>query len=511
MPRSREAGEMVLTPHPAALAEKKSYLVETYGCQMNVADTEIVESILLSNGFNRAADEAAADVILLNTCAIRENAESKIWQRLYNLKSMRRKKQVSPTQKIALLGCMAERLKAKLLEEDQLVDIVAGPDAYRDLPRLISSSYALHTNANASMDISDVMNVQLSMEETYADVKPVREDGVSAFVSIMRGCNNMCSYCIVPFTRGRERSRPMDSILGEVGDLSARGFKEVVLLGQNVNSYVDSSQTVADIEETDIATASGFSSVDKRKRHGASFAALLQRVAEAFPHMRFRFTSPHPKDFSPEVISVIANYPNVCNSLHMPAQSGSDSVLLRMRRFYTHAAYLELIAHVRDQIPNVSISSDFIAGFCGETEEEHQETLRLLNEVHFDQAFMFAYSMREKTHAHRKMVDDVPDAVKQRRLSEIIELFHRHAKQSNERRLGQVATVLVEGPSRRDVSAWSGRADSNHKVIFPMTPLPDLHTGLSRLPQAGDLVEVNLAACSSVTFQGQAQRFVTLG
>ena len=366
------------------IISQKKFYIETYGCQMNFADSEIVNAILLEKGMNQVTEAELADIILVNTCSIRENAETKVWNRL---KEFRGLKAQNKSLTVGVLGCMAERIKDQIIEEEQLVDIVVGPDAYRDIPRLIE-------------DVEDgrkAVNVLLSLEETYADIAPVRTtgNGVSAFVSIMRGCDNMCSFCVVPFTRGRERSRPLESILNEIRQLSDQGYKEVTLLGQNVNSYKDGNHT---------------------------FSTLMDKASLLDPEMRFRFSSPHPKDFPDELLYLIAERPNLCNYIHIPAQAGSDSMLERMRRPYTRDQYLQLIEKMKGIIPGLSLSTDIIAGFCGETEEEHQQTLSLMREVEYDLAYMFAYSERERTLAYRKFEDDVPEEVKKRRLSEI--LFH---------------------------------------------------------------------------------------
>ena len=443
----------------------RSVYMETYGCQMNVADTEVVQAVLRGAGYVHATTAADADVVLLNTCAIRENAESKIWNRLKVIRAEKRKAADGWRQRgeasrprgatVGILGCMGERLKGKLLEEDQLVDVVCGPDAYRALPRLLAQA---RTGQPA-------LDVQLSLDETYADVAPVREgtDGISAFVSIMRGCNNMCSYCIVPHTRGRERSRPAASIAREVAELAASGFREVTLLGQNVNSYADAS---ADGPEAAPPTRDGFKPMVPPPKASMRFAGLLQQLSEAHPEMRFRFTSPHPKDFPDELLHVIAAQPNACAQLHIPAQSGSSKVLEAMRRGYTRETYLELIDRVREVVPGVALSSDFISGFCGETEEDHQQTLSLIERVQFDKAYMFAYSMREKTHAHRKLVDDVEESVKQRRLREVIETFTAGAKAANAAEVGRVHHVLVDGVSKKDPDELMGRTDTNKRVVF---------------------------------------------
>lgn len=355
---------------------------DVYGCQMNVNDTEIVNAILKSRDYQMTQNINEADVILMMTCSIREGAETKIWNRLVHLKAMKKKRKKL---QIGILGCMAERLKTKIVEQEKEVDVIAGPDSYKDLPRLL----ALGKNGISAI------NVLLSLDETYADLMPIKLDqnSITAYVSIMRGCDNMCSYCIVPFTRGKERSRPIDSIEKEVETLVTQGIKEVTLLGQNVNSFRDMSKELQEPEFTQMA--SGFKTVYKTKVGGLRFAELLERVANVSPELRIRFTSPHPKDFPDAVLEVIKKYPNICNSLHIPAQSGSSSVLERMRRGYTREAYLELVKHIREMLPGVSLSSDFICGFCGETEEEFDETLALIDDVKYNVAYLFPYSMRE--------------------------------------------------------------------------------------------------------------------
>lgn len=367
--------------------QNRKVFFDVYGCQMNVNDTEIVWSILKSQDYQKTTDIKEADVILLMTCSIREGAEDKIWNRLFHLGAMKKKrsKKRSPIQ-IGLLGCMAERLKTKIVEQESGVDVVAGPDSYKDLPRLL----ALGKNGVSAI------NVLLSLDETYADLMPVKLDqnSITAYVSIMRGCDNLCTYCIVPFTRGRERSRPIDSIEREVRTLVVQqGIKEVTLLGQNVNSFRDMSMEPQNPEAAELVP--GFKTVYKTKVGGLRFAELLERIANVSPELRIRFTSPHPKDFPNAVLEVIRKYPNICNSLHIPAQSGSSSVLERMRRGYTREAYLELITQIRETLPDVTLSSDFICGFCGETDEEFHETLTLMEQVKYNVAYLFAYSMRE--------------------------------------------------------------------------------------------------------------------
>ncbi|KAI3423854.1 hypothetical protein D9Q98_009688 [Chlorella vulgaris] len=520
------AAATATSSEPELGKQAPSVFLETYGCQMNTNDSEVVLAVLQQAGFQQTSDAASASVVLLNTCAIRENAEAKIWSRLgfyRNVKLAARRSQRQPPV-VGVLGCMAERLKLRLLESDRLVDIVAGPDSYRDLPRLIdivqgSSSSSSSDTSSSTIDStgavrrkggrSAAINVQLSADETYADIVPVRQpDATSAFVSIMRGCNNMCSFCIVPYTRGRERSRPLDSIVNEVRMLSEQGVKEVMLLGQNVNSYADFSsgsgsssgrsssgstssgrsggpqQTLTQAQAAAQAAgaaedpfsgvyARGFRSVYKPRRGGAaSFAELLDEVAAVDPEMRIRFTSPHPKDFSDDVLRVIASRPNVCKQLHMPAQSGSSAVLQAMQRGYTRESYDELVQHVRDIIPDVALSTDMIVGFCGESEGDHAASLDLMRSVAFDQAFMYAYSLREKTHAARNYQDDVPEAVKQRRLMELIDVYRQQLYLRNASELGRTHLVLVEGPSRRSELALTGRTDTSKRVVFQDEPVP---------------------------------------
>uniref|UniRef100_A0A8D0HSK5 Mitochondrial tRNA methylthiotransferase CDK5RAP1 n=1 Tax=Sphenodon punctatus TaxID=8508 RepID=A0A8D0HSK5_SPHPU len=481
----------------STLAEgnRKVYL-ETYGCQMNVSDTEIAWSILQRSGYLRTRRLEDADVILLVTCSIREKAEQTVWKRLRHLTALKSKRLPSQAPlRIGVLGCMAERLKEEILHRERLVDIVAGPDAYRDLPRLLAVAESGQQAAN----------ILLSLDETYADILPVHGgvSAISAFVSIQRGCDNMCSYCIVPFTRGRERSRPVASILREVQMLSDQGVREVTLLGQNVNSYRDTSEAQFSSAAPPTCLSSGFSTVYKAKRGGLRFAHLLERVSEIDPEMRIRFTSPHPKDFPDEVLRLIRERPNICRQLHLPVQSGSTRVLEAMRRGYTREVYLELVHHVRDSIPGVSLSSDFIAGFCGETEEDHQQTVSLLREVRYSAGFLFAYSMRQKTRAFHRLEDDVPAEVKQQRLAELIAVFREEAAQVNAAALGSTQLVLVEGPSKRSDSELCGRSDGNIKVIFPNVEIEDgTNPGTRVRAQLGDYVSVKIISANSQTLKG---------
>ncbi|XP_022600675.1 CDK5 regulatory subunit-associated protein 1 [Seriola dumerili] len=470
---------------------------ETYGCQMNVNDTEIAWSILQRKGYLRTSDLNEADVVLLVTCSIREKAEQTIWNRLKQLTAMKRKRLKTHTpMKIGILGCMAERLKTELLEREKLVDVLAGPDAYRDLPRLL-------TVADGGLQAS---NVLLSLEETYADIMPVHyaPQGHSAFVSIMRGCDNMCSYCIVPFTRGRERSRPVSSILEEVRLLSDQGVKEVTLLGQNVNSYRDTSEE--QFCGSDLTQHSrGFKTVYRTKQGGLRFSDLLDRVSLIDPDMRIRFTSPHPKDFPDEVLHLIAERRNICNQIHLPAQSGSSQVLKAMRRGYTREAYLDLVKNIKKIIPEVSLSSDFISGFCGETEDDHQQTLSLIREVGYNVGFLFAYSMRKKTNAYHRLQDDVPAEVKRRRLEECISVFREEAARVNAALIGSTRLVLVEGKSKRSAEDLCGRTDGNMKVIFPKEDVAAQFPESNTAPiNAGDYVLVKISSANSQSLRGRA-------
>nr|XP_032832488.1 CDK5 regulatory subunit-associated protein 1 [Petromyzon marinus]XP_032832489.1 CDK5 regulatory subunit-associated protein 1 [Petromyzon marinus] len=489
---------------------------ETYGCQMNTSDTEIAWAILQKQGYFRTDNLAEADVILAVTCAIRDKAEQTVWRRVERFRHLKRERQKrgGAALQIGILGCMAERLKRDILDRERAVDVVAGPDAYRGLPHLLARARS-HQEA---------IDVALSVDETYADVVPLRADpsAPSAFVSVMRGCNNMCTYCIVPFTRGRERSRPLASVLAEVGVLLQQGVKEVVLLGQNVNSYCDTSQPAAGTppegppDGGPSALSRGFGSVCRRltpapDRREVRFAELLAAVSELDPEMRVRFTSPHPKDFPDEVLQVIRERPNICKQIHLPAQSGSSSVLARMGRGHTREAYMELVHHIRDMIPGVSLSSDFIAGFCDETESDHEDSLSLIRAVGYDTAFLFAYSMRKKTRASHRLRDDVPPSVKQRRLSELIAAFRESASDLNAARVGSTQLVLVEGASRRSQLELSGRTDGNARVVFPDVLLPD-GAGSPALASArrGDYVAVKITSSSSQSLRGTALHRTTL-
>lgn len=456
-----------LAQETAARDGGRRVYIETYGCQMNVSDSELVASILGAEGYGLTQREDEADVVLINTCAIREKAEDRVRGRLAKFRAQKVKEK--PDLTIGVLGCMAERLRKKLLEEEALVDVVVGPDAYRDLPRLLAETAETGQAA---------VNVHLSREETYADVAPVRYDsnGISAFVSIMRGCDNMCAFCVVPFTRGRERSRPVTSILSEVGQLVDAGYKEVTVLGQNVNSYrVD---------------ADG---------HAVDFAELLYRISLLSPELRIRYSTSHPKDCSDALLHVHRERPTVCDFIHLPVQHGNTDVLARMRRTYTREQYLGLIERARQIVPGIAFSTDLIAGFCGETEEEHADTLSLMEAVRYDHAFMFAYSERPHTYAARKYSDDVPEDVKKRRLAEIIALQNRTSLELNRQRVGQRYTVLVEGPSKKSDAQLCGRTDTNHMVVFDREDYAP-----------GEYVEIEVTDCTSATLLGRALRRTTL-
>ncbi|AEA44270.1 tRNA (N6-isopentenyl adenosine(37)-C2)-methylthiotransferase MiaB [Fluviicola taffensis] len=420
---------------------KKLY-VESYGCQMNFSDSEVVASIMTKEGYTTTRNIDEADVVLINTCSIRENAETRVRNRLTEFK---KRKAEQPNLVVGILGCMAERLKQALLEEEQLVDLVAGPDAYRDLPNLIDE---VGTGQRA-------VNVLLSREETYADISPVRMDqgGVSAFVTITRGCDNMCSFCVVPFTRGRERSRDPLTIVQECKDLFANGYREVTLLGQNVDSYRWNMSSKGVLKDETIPTT--------------NFAQLMEMVALIHPDLRIRFSTSHPKDMTDDVLEMMAKYENICPYIHLPVQSGNSNVLERMNRGYSREWYLERIAAIKRIIPDCAISTDIITGFCGETEEEHQETVSLMREVGYDFAYMFKYSERPKTLAERKFEDDVPEEVKGKRLEEIIALQLKNASAAHKSQVGKIAKVLVEGPSKRSAEHFSGRDGRNSKVVFP--------------------------------------------
>lgn len=436
---------------------KKIY-IETYGCQMNVGDSEVIFSILGKEGYERTESMDDADVILANTCSVRDNAEQRIWGRI---EVFHKQKEKRSGVVVGIVGCMAERLKDKLLDTHK-VDLVAGPDSYRTLPTLLR---------DIAPDKPQI-NVMLSHEETYADIVPVRTDrnGVSAFISIMRGCNNVCSYCVVPYTRGAERSRDPQTIVDEARDVFSKGYKEVTLLGQNVDSY-------------NWKPAEG---------EGCDFPKLLEMVARISPELRVRFATNHPKDISDELIETMARYDNICNHIHLPVQSGSDRLLEKMRRRYTAEWYLERVAMIREVLPGCGITTDVIAGFCSETEEDHQQTLELFRKVGFDYAYMFYYSERPGTLAARHYPDDVPLDVKTRRLNEIISLQSELSLKSNQNDIGKTFRVLVEGPSKKNPEELCGRSGSNKMCVFP-----------GKGHKAGDYVDVKVLSCTSATLIGK--------
>jgi len=442
--------------HP--MSSRKLY-IETYGCQMNVVDSEVVVAILQQHNYELTEELNEADLILVNTCSIRENAEQRVRSRLKEFSQIKRKNEgVS----VGIIGCMAERLKEKLLEEESMVDLVVGPDAYRELPTL------LHEVESGQKGI----NTLLSVEETYGDIRPVRMDKnhVTSFVSIMRGCNNFCAYCVVPGTRGRERSRDPKTIIREATGLFEKGYREVTLLGQNVNSYVWKDGT-----------------------HGLTFEKLLEQVAGIDPLLRIRFATSHPKDMSDDLLKVMARYPNLCKAIHLPVQSGSTGVLERMKRRYSREHYLERISAIWKYLPGTSITTDIIAGFCGETEEEHQQTLSLMEWVGYDLAYMFKYSERPDTFAAQKYTDDIPEAIKTRRLSEIIQLQTKLSLASKELDVGQTYEVLVEGRSKKSAEHLFGRTSQNKVVVFPKKDF-----------NPGDYVKVTIDSCTSATLIGHA-------
>ena len=461
-------GEVLESVQSTDAATSKKLYIESYGCQMNFSDSEVVASIMTENGFSTTRDVDEADVVLINTCSIRDNAEKRVRNRLTEFK---KKKADNPEMVVGILGCMAERLKKSLLEQEKLVDLVAGPDAYRDLPNLIDE---VGTGQKA-------VNVLLSRDETYADISPVRLDkgGISAFVTIMRGCDNMCSFCVVPFTRGRERSRDPKTIVEECQDLFAKGYREVTLLGQNVDSFRWNITNKGEIKNKELPTV--------------NFAQLLIMVAKVSPDLRVRFSTSHPKDMTDEVLHAIASFENICNYIHLPVQSGHSEVLKRMNRGYSREWYLERIEAIHRIIPDCAISTDIISGFCAETDKEHEDTLSLMDIVAFDFAYMFKYSERPKTLAERKFEDDVPEDVKSKRLTEIIEKQLGYSLASNKERIGKMEKVLIEGISKRSEEHMSGRTGRNSMVVFPKGNF-----------KKGDYINVKILDCTSATLLGEA-------
>jgi len=459
-------GEALNSPATVNPNGKKLY-IESYGCAMNFSDSEVVASIMANDGYTTTRNVEEADVILVNTCSIRDNAEVRVKKRLTDF---RKHKKTNPNLTVGILGCMAERLKKSLLEDEKLVDIVAGPDSYRDLPNLVR---VVETGQKA-------VNVLLSREETYADISPVRLDqgGVSSYVSIMRGCDNMCSFCVVPFTRGRERSRDPETILQECKDLFIAGYREVTLLGQNVDSYRWNLSTKGEIKDETLPTT--------------NFAQLLEIVSTVSPDLRVRFSTSHPKDMTNEVLETIARHENICPYIHLPVQSGSSSMLERMNRGYTREWYLDRIAAITRIIPDCSISTDIIVGFCGETEEEHQATLSLIEEVKFCYAYMYTYSERPKTLAERKFKDDIPETLKSSRLTEVIDKQRSNSLMLNQNRIGRISKVLIEGFSKKSMDDMSGRDERNSVVVFPKGDF-----------DKGQYVLVEIKSCTSSTLIGE--------
>jgi len=452
-------------PQPAVdQTYHKKFYIESYGCQMNFNDSEIVASIMNQEGFGATRNYEEADLILLNTCSIREKAEQTVRKRLQEFRKL---KQSNPGMLVGVLGCMAERLKAKLLEEEKLVDLVVGPDAYRTLPALVEEA---ETGQKA-------VNVLLSREETYADINPVRLDsnGVTAFVSIMRGCNNMCTFCVVPFTRGRERSRDPYSVIQEAAALFNNGYREVTLLGQNVDSYYWVGVSPETAQEEII-----------------TFAGLLEKVAQISPLLRVRFSTSHPKDITDEVLHTMAKYENICNYIHLPVQSGSTRVLQLMNRTYTREWYMKKVTRIREILPDCGLSTDIITGFCTETEEDHQDTLSMMEFAKYDLAYMFFYSERPGTLAARRYQDDVPEDVKKRRLAEVVELHRRQALESMQKDLGKTFKVLIEGTSKRSENDLFGRNDQNKVIVFPRGNY-----------EKGQYVHVKVVDCTAATLIGK--------
>ena len=460
--RQGEALEMVTTGR----SNGRKLYIESYGCQMNFSDSEIVASILIDQGFETTKDYKDADVVFINTCSIRENAEQRVRNRLKEFEAAKSK---NPGMIVGVLGCMAERLKAKFLEEEKLVDVVVGPDAYRDLPNLI----------DRVDDGSKAVNVLLSREETYADISPVRlnSNGVSAFISIMRGCDNMCSFCVVPFTRGRERSRDPYSIVKEAADLFDAGYREVTLLGQNVDSYKFAPKVEEGAESLPVV----------------DFAHLLTMVAEISPELRVRFSTSHPKDITDEVLYTMAKFENICKYIHLPVQSGNSRVLELMNRTYDREWYIDRVDAIRRIIPECGISTDVITGFCTETEEEHQETLSMMDYVKYDFAYMFAYSERPGTLAAKRYEDDIPEEVKKRRLTEVVNKQQEHSLYRLQNFVGKVHKVLIEGFSKRSDQDYCGRNDQNTMVVFPIDPRY----------KVGQYVHVLGESCTSATLIGR--------
>jgi len=456
---------------------KRKLFIESYGCQMNFSDSEVVASILATEGFNTTTKLEEADLVLVNTCSIRDKAEQTVRKRLQKYNAVKRDQ--NPKMKVGVLGCMAERLKSKFLEEEKIVDLVVGPDAYKDLPNLL----------NEVEEGREAVNVILSKDETYGDISPVRlqSNGVTALVSITRGCDNMCTFCVVPFTRGRERSRNPQSITEEISELIKKGYKEVTLLGQNVDSYLWYGGGL----KKDFQNASEF-----EKATATNFAMLLDLIATQFPKLRIRFSTSNPQDMTMDAIDVMAKHKNICNYIHLPVQSGSNTILKKMNRQHTREEYFELIDNIKQRIPDCAFSQDMITGFPTETEEDHQDTLSLMDYVIYHFGFMFAYSERPGTLAERKLDDDIPETTKKRRLQEVIDKQQAHAKLRTAEYLGRELEVLIERTSKKSTNQWSGRSEYNTVVVFNKENY-----------NIGDFVKVKITDCTSGTLIGDAVRY----
>ena len=467
---SKQGESLVLEYNPE---NTKKLFIESYGCAMNFSDSEIVASILSANGYNTTQTLEEADLVLVNTCSIRDKAEQTIRKRLEKYNAVKR---VNPKMKVGVLGCMAERLKSQFLEEEKIVDLVVGPDAYKDLPNLLSEVSAGR----------DAINVILSKDETYGEISPVRlmSNGITALVSITRGCDNMCTFCVVPFTRGRERSREPQSIMKEIQDLWDKGFKEITLLGQNVDSFLWYGGGL----KKDFTNAS-----EMQKATAVDFDQLLEMVAVGFPKMRIRFSTSNPQDMHESVLHVIAKYDNICKHIHLPVQSGSNRILKEMNRLHTREEYMNLIDKIRTIVPNASISQDMISGFPTETEQDHQDTLSLMDYVKYNFGYMYSYSERPGTLAERKMEDDVPEAIKLRRLQEIVDLQQQNSWYRSQEFIGQIVEVLVEKISKKSIEEFSGRNSQSITVVFPKENF-----------KIGDFVNVKITSCTSGTLKGEA-------
>ena len=475
---SIQGNSLVLEP---TNTNTKKLFIESYGCAMNFSDSEIVASILANNGYNTTNILEEADLVLVNTCSIRDKAEQTIRKRLQKYNAVKR--DVNPNMKVGVLGCMAERLKEKFLDEEKIVDLVVGPDAYKDLPNLLAEVH----------EGRDAINVILSKDETYGDIAPVRlmSNGITALVSITRGCDNMCTFCVVPFTRGRERSRDPQSIMSEIQDLSDKGFKEITLLGQNVDSFLWYGGGL----KKDFASAT-----EMQKATAVDFDNLLEMVAVGFPKMRIRFSTSNPQDMHESILHIIAKYPNICNHIHLPVQSGSNRILKEMNRLHTREEYMILIDKIRNIIPDCAISQDMIAGFPTETEQDHQDTLSLMEYVKYNFGYMYSYSERPGTLAGRKMLDDVSDEIKLRRLQEIVDLQQKHAWHRSEEFIGKTVEVLVEKLSKKSDNEFSGRNSQSITVVFPKENY-----------KIGDFVNVKIESCTSGTLKGKASPLTPKG